>query len=198
MSTTAMIGSGQPTLRRVASSSTTIMTVPMIQSMRLGVADTELKVVEDVGHVEAGHDGGDRAKPVDDADPERRQKAGFGRRRVVFLAPGEDEKDQAKDAGDVNAAMQGLLQQPEAGRVVVKTGQAEQQDRDDPARHGKQRPESHLRIEFGLEPLDLGVVEVRGCRHAESANRAMSPARQSVCHVQVERHAAISGCPASL
>ena len=130
--------------------------------------------MEDVRHVEAGRDGGDRAKPVDDADPERRHQAGPGGRRVVFLPPGEDQKDQAKDAGEVDAAMQGLLQQPEAGRVVVKTREPEQQGRDDPAGHGKQWPESHLWIEFELKLLDLGVVEVYGCRHAGSANRAMS------------------------
>ena len=33
----AMIGSGQPTLRRVASSITTIMIVPMIQSIGSGL-----------------------------------------------------------------------------------------------------------------------------------------------------------------
>ena len=74
-------------------------------------------------------------------------------------APGEDQKDQAEDARDVNAAMQRLLQQPEAGRVVVEAREAEQQDRDDPSGRGQQRPESHFRIEFGLELLDLGVVE---------------------------------------
>ena len=39
---------------------------------RIRIADAELKVVEDVRDVEAGDDGGDGAKPVDDADPERR------------------------------------------------------------------------------------------------------------------------------
>ena len=37
MSTIAMIGSGQPTLRRVASSSTAIMIEPMIQSIGSGL-----------------------------------------------------------------------------------------------------------------------------------------------------------------
>ena len=59
----------------------------------------------------------------------------------------------------MNAAMERFLQQAEAGRVVVEAGQAEQRDRDDPSGRRQERPESHFRIEFGLELLDLGFVE---------------------------------------
>src|SRR3954471_8681994 len=72
----------------------------------------------------------------------------------------------------MNTAVKRLLQQAEAGGVVVKARQAEQQSRYDPGRRWKQRPETHLGVEFGLEFLDAGVVErCRGC-HAPSADRA--------------------------
>ena len=68
--------------------------------------------------------------------------------------------------------MQGFLQEPKPGRVVVETGETEKQDGNDPGRHRKQRPESRLRIEFALELLDLGVIDLCRNRHAESADRA--------------------------
>jgi hypothetical protein len=99
---------------------------------RVGIADAELKIVEDVRHVEAGDDGGDGAEPIDDADTKRCERPSLRCRGVAFLAPGEDQKDQPEDAGNVNAAMQRFRQQPEAGRVVMEAREAEQQQRNDP------------------------------------------------------------------
>src|SRR6267142_5394152 len=96
--------------------------------------------------------------------------------------------------------MLGFLQEPEPGRVVVEAGETEKQDGNDPGRHRKQRPESHLRLEFALELLDLGVIELCRNRHADSANRAaiiwwrmpVTSAGQSPCRISPRQHAA--GC----
>ena len=109
-----MIGSGQPTLRRVASSSTTIMIVPMIQSSRIGIADAELR---DRGRPTARRGWRRRPRsqqsPVDELDAERAQEDWTGGTPVAVLRPGENEKDQPEHEGEMDAAMESS---PAAGR----------------------------------------------------------------------------------
>ena len=123
---------------------------------RIGIADAELQVVEHPGHVEARHHGGDGQRPVDEANPERGEQAGFWCLLIGAAARRKDEKDQRQHEGDMDAAMGRLGQQAEPRGVVVKAGQHEQKHRHQPGDARQQRPELHLRIEFGLELLQVG------------------------------------------
>jgi hypothetical protein len=56
----------------------------MIQSIGSGLPTRNCEVVEHVRDIEAGDDGRDRAEPVDDADPERRESARARRHALPF------------------------------------------------------------------------------------------------------------------
>ena len=147
---------------------------------RVGVADAELQVMEDPGHVEARQHGRGRQHPVVQADAERREETGPARRLVGAAARREDEEDQAQHEGDVNAAVGGLGQQAEAGGVVVEAGEREQETGDDPPGRRQQRAELHLRIELGLELLQVGRqmrqrVRLRHACGLSAAANAPSP-----------------------
>ena len=69
----------------------------------------------------------------------------------------------------MDAAVDHLGQEPEAGRVVVEQRQRDQRAAHDPARGGAERAEAHLGIELLLELPRLGFVEFR-------TGHAVSPA----------------------
>ena len=155
-----MIGSGQPTLRRVASSSTTIRIVPMIQSIGQGLP------TRNAGRGRPRARRGWRRRPrwrssqsTRPMPPAARSQARGGDALSCRASSREDEEDQAEHEGDVDAAMGGLPQQAEAGRVVVEAGQRRTAA---PATihagRRQQRPEPHLGIELLLE---LRIVDDR-------------------------------------
>ena len=95
-----MTGSGQPTARRVASSSARISTVPMATSAAERIADPEGELVEDPRHVEARGDGREGERPVGERDAAR---AVPGRGQELLLPPlrrGEDQEDQPEHEGE--------------------------------------------------------------------------------------------------
>jgi hypothetical protein len=118
----AISGSGQPMLRRVASSSATMRMEPITTSMA-GVADAEGQVLEDVGDVQHRRGDGQRQQPVEPGHAAGRVQrcwAGLLQQRVAVR---EDQEDQPQHEGQVHAAVRDFLQQPEARRVVVEQRQ---------------------------------------------------------------------------
>src|SRR3546814_17860202 len=61
----------------------------------------------------------------------------------------------------MDAAVDGLLQEAEAGGVVVEERQHEEAAADDPADGRRQRPEADFRVELLLELARLRLVELQ-------------------------------------
>ncbi len=127
------------------------------------IADAELQIMEDPGHIEARDRRCDCEQPVVDADAERLENTRLGRLRVVHLPHREDEEDEAQHERDMNAAVGRLGQKAKTGRVVVKAGEREEQSPDQPSGGRQQRAKPHLGIELLLELLDLGLIDLSRC-----------------------------------
>ena len=116
-----MIGSGQPTERRVASSSTRISTLPSTTSMVVGLPTRKARSSSGISGTCATATTAPTASAQSSSGmPSGRSRLARRRLVVAALREREDEEDQAEHEGQVDAAMHRLLQEPEAGRVVVE------------------------------------------------------------------------------
>ena len=125
----AMTGSGQPTARRVASSSSDDQhradaTTSAAGDCRPGRRARRRSTARR----------GSRRRDRERRAPSRRGRCRPARTRSTrsssswpALRGGEDEEDQPEHEGEMDAAMGRLAQQPEAGRVVVEHRQREEQ-----------------------------------------------------------------------
>ena len=130
----------------------------------LRVADPEGEVIErDQWHMRDCDHRADRERPVEKRDAERAPEARAGGRIVVVpLREREDEEDQPEHEGEVDAAVHGLLQEAEAGRVVVEDRERDQQRADELSGERRERAEADLGIELLFELAGLRLVEFHG------------------------------------
>src|SRR3546814_890052 len=106
-------------------------------------------------------DGADRQRPVDERNAERPQQGRPRRLSVAALQRRKDEENQSEHEGEMDAAVNGLLQEAEAGGVVVEERQHEEAAADDPADGWPQRPEADFQVELLLELARLRLVELQ-------------------------------------
>ena len=182
MKMSAIIGSGQPIARRVASSSSTTSTEPIADVERQRIADAEREVVEDPRDVEDRHGDRDRQDPVDERHAAGRSATPTGRALLEHrLAQREDEEDEPEHEREVDAAMRRLAQQAEAGRVVVEARQDDQQRRrrsaSPAARSGRNRISGS---NFSSSSQRLGECRFPACHGSRAARRSRSMKRGRV------------------
>ena len=143
-----------------------------------GVADAVGEIVEHPRHIERGCHGGDAEQPVEQRDAARCQPS----RGPHIASPRGHEREHQEDQPDherqVDAAVRRLLEQPEAGRVVVEAGQCQQQAADQQARRARQLAETDFGIELLFEAAGIGVGnDLDGHKYPSSPVVVPLPAR---------------------
>ena len=175
----AMIGSGHPIVRRVASIATMTSTVPMATSRGRGfpIRKARSSKIDGTYRTEAtaataspqSSSGMPPGAPRDD------------RRRPPLPSPGarEDQEDQRQHEGHMDAAMQRLLEEAEAGGPVMEDRQREKRGRHQRRHAVGDRPESHLRVEALLQLPGLAFVQALHFAQSRPATRANGRIRQT-------------------
>ena len=124
------------------------------------VTDPEGEIVEwDQGNVCDRDHGREREDPIDERDAEGPPNASLGRPVIAALGKGEDQEDQAKHEGEVDAPVHRLLQEAESGSVVVEQRQHDEQRANELAGRGRERAEADLGVELLLELAGLRLVK---------------------------------------
>ncbi len=123
---------------------------------RVGIADAELQVVEDPGNVEGSEHGGDRQRPVDQGRC-RAAREGWRRAAACWSCAAPRTRERSGPARRRDGCRGGWSRAAGRSRPCSSGSRRATNSSPDnqPGGGGQQRPELHLRIELGLELLQV-------------------------------------------
>ena len=136
---------------------------------RVGVADPKRQIVKHIGDVEHTGCASHGQQPVDHRHATQAPALrGCSRGFVVTSKGCKDQKDQAQHKSQVHTSVGGLAQQTKPCRVVMETRQDDEQPFDDHRGRRCRRTETHFRVKFLFQFLQLAHVALADIGHAFS------------------------------